>query len=78
MNTIDAADAQRIFHELLNQAEKGECIRITRDGMLVAVLSPAGNTAIVKHREAIARLKAFRHGRQADGLIKEFRDEGRL
>ena len=57
--TVGAFEAKTHFSELLERAEKGEEILITRRGKTVAKLGPAPSTPNVEAaRAALARIRA--------------------
>jgi prevent-host-death family protein len=78
-STVGAFDAKTHLSELLDRAEKGETITITRHGKPVARLVPANDeVARARRREAIEKLKEFGRNHSLGGLDwKTLRDEGR-
>jgi prevent-host-death family protein len=79
MIEIDAFEAEKELSHLIDLAEKGEEIVITRHGKQVARLSPIAKPF---DREAALRaveeIKELRKGVRLDGItIRELIDEGR-
>ena len=77
-DAIGAYAAKTRFSELLERAERGERITITRHGRPVARLIPIGKSDLERRREAIEKLKKFRKGRTLDVPIKQLIEEGRM
>ena len=77
--TCGAFEAKTHFSQLLELAEKGETITITRHGKPVAKLVPAVDEAAVRRRhEAAQQLKEFAKTHSLGWLDwKALRDEGR-
>jgi prevent-host-death family protein len=87
MHTVGAFEAKNTFGSLLDRAEAGEQILITRHGKPVARLVPSGGAIRVtpeEHAAAVAALE--RMDQRADNLKlgpfdweewKSYRDEGR-
>ena len=79
MRTVGMYEAKTHFGELLRDVENGETITITRHGMVIAQIVPAGKSA----DDAIAAmedLNRFRRERQPtlNGItIRELIEEGR-
>jgi prevent-host-death family protein len=79
-STVGAFAAKTHLSELLDRAEKGETITITRHGKPVARLVPANDEAArARRRAAIEKLKEFRKGNTlGEGLtIADLINEGR-
>ena len=78
-STVGAFDAKTHLSELLDRAEKGETITITRHGKPVARLMPADDEAARRRRhEAAAQLREFAKHHTLGGLDwKALRDEGK-
>jgi prevent-host-death family protein len=77
---VGAFDAKTHLSELLDRAEKGETITITRHGKPVAKLVPANDEAArARRRAAIEKLKELRKGNTlGEGLtLKDLINEGR-
>jgi prevent-host-death family protein len=79
MITINLTEAKARLSELLDQAESGEEIVITRHGKPIARILPAQKP---KHRIPFEELAAFREtmprlSRSSADLIRELRDEER-
>jgi prevent-host-death family protein len=78
MLTIGAFEAKNRLSELLDAAENGEEIMITKHGRPVAKLVPAEAFDRAKARAAIEWLKDFRKKHPLRGLkIKDLINEGR-
>jgi prevent-host-death family protein len=78
MRTVGAYEAKTHLPSLLDEVEQGEIITITRHGVPVAKLVPAGDASREKIREAIAELREFSKGRTLGGAtIRELIEEGR-
>jgi len=78
MHTIGAFEAKNRLSELLDAAENGEEIMITKHGRPVAKLVPIEAFDRAKAREAIEWLKVFRKKHPLRGLkIKDLINEGR-
>ena len=78
MRTIGAFEAKNRLSELLDAADHGEEIVITKHGRPVAKLVPAEPIDRAKVREAAAWLKRTRKERSLDGLsITDMIREGR-
>ena len=77
MLTIGAFEAKNRLSELLDAAENGEEIMITKHGRPVAKLVPVETFDRAKAREAIEWLKDFRKKHPLRGLkIKDLINEG--
>jgi prevent-host-death family protein len=77
MTTVGAFEAKTNFSALLERAERGEHIVITRRGKPVARLMPLA-PADDKASQALAKLRELRRGTTLGGLSwKELRDAGR-
>jgi prevent-host-death family protein len=78
MATVGAFDAKTHFSALLERAERGEQILITRRGKPVARLMPIATAREGKVSKAMAKLRKLREGTKLGGPSwKEFRDAGR-
>jgi prevent-host-death family protein len=78
MKKIGAFEAKNRLSELLEAAENGEEVMITKHGHPVAKLVPVDNFDRAKAREAIEWLKEFRKTHPLRGLkIKDLINEGR-
>jgi len=78
MQSVGAYEAKTHLAQLLDQVAQGETITITRHGVPVATLQPAGRPSLAPVREVIAELKRFRREHRLDGLsIRELIEEGR-
>ena len=78
MKTIGAFEAKNRLSELLEAAENGEEVMITKHGRPVAKLTPIDNFDRAKAREAADWLLEFRKKHPLRGLkIKDLINEGR-
>jgi len=78
MNTeIGAYKAKTQFSALLERAERGEQITITKHGRPVARLVPIANADLERRRAAIARIKELRKGLTLGVPVKQLIEEGR-
>jgi len=78
MTNVEAHEVKNRFPELLKRAAGGERIVVTKHGVPVAELIPAGKTDTVSPKEAIAALKSFRKGHRLNGVsIRDLIEEGR-
>lgn len=78
MKTVGAYEAKTHLPQLLELVAKGEKITITKHGVPVAILQPAGSSKSKPVREVIDQLKRFRIGRRLGALsIREMIEEGR-
>lgn len=78
MASVGSFEAKTNFSALLERAERGEQIVITRRGKPVARLVPIDSGSATRAAEAVEQLKKLREATTLDGLSwKELRDEGR-
>ena len=79
LTTTSLHKARKHLSRLIEQVAQGEQIIITRRGIPVAVLSPAGGSMhSAEIRQAIEELRALRKGVLLAGLsIREMIEEGR-
>lgn len=78
MKRIGAFEAKNRLSELLEAAEHGEEVVITKHGRPVAKLTPVDNFDRARAREAIEWMKEFRKKHPLRGLkIKDLINEGR-
>jgi antitoxin (DNA-binding transcriptional repressor) of toxin-antitoxin stability system len=81
MLTIHAEEAQARFPFLLDVVERGERVRIERNGQMIAEIQPAFEKPVDQAAvsEAIAAMKEFRKrtGKMSLPEIFAARDEGR-
>lgn len=84
MDTVGVLEAKTHLSALLERAERGESIAITRHGRPVARLVPAADAAAVadarsQRAAAAERLKVFADGRTlGEGpSVRDLRDAGR-
>ena len=78
MAEVGAYEAKTHLSELLERVLRGERITITKHGVPVAVLVPAGPDAPTPVAETISEIRAFRKGKTLDGAhLRDLIDEGR-
>jgi prevent-host-death family protein len=78
MGTVGSYEAKTRLPELLRRIAKGEHITITKHGVSVAVLTPAGSNKKRDARILIEEIRKFRKGRTLGGLdLRQMIDEGR-
>ncbi len=78
MTEVGAYEAKTHLSSLLERAAGGERITITRHGVPIAQLVPAGPAAARPLAETVAQLRAFRKGHRLDGLsLRDLIQEGR-
>jgi len=78
VKTVGAYDAKTHLPELLELVARGEKITITKHGVPVAVMQPAGASRSTPVREIIDELKQFRARHHLGALsIREMIEEGR-
>lgn len=81
MAIVGAYEAKTRFSELIERAEKGERITITRHGKPVAEIGPAVQHDVARARKALERMRARAASVDLGDLtwdeIKKMRDEGR-
>lgn len=78
MTTIAANKVKESVTQLLERASKGESITITRRGVAIAILQPAGPEKRLKTSDAITQLKRFRRKHRLNGqTVREMIEEGR-
>ena len=79
MEDVGLFEAKTHLSELVERAEKGERIRITRRGAPVAVLGPLPRARERSAREVVAHIREVRRGsRLGEVSIRELIEEGRL
>lgn len=79
MSTIGAYEAKTRLSELLDRAERGERIVITRNGRPSAILHAVGPRRRDDLPQVIDALLAFRKGRRLEsGEVRAMLEEGRL
>lgn len=77
MVNIGSFDAKTHLPALLKRVSKGETIQITRRGIPIAKLVPAGEAPSKNPQEAGRRIRELRRGIRLDGLsIKKLLHEG--
>lgn len=79
MKTVGLYEAKTHFGELLRDVEKGETVTITRHGIVIARIVPAGKSAD-DAMAAMEEIHRFRRERQPtlNGItIRELVEEGR-
>ena len=78
MNQVGSYEAKTHLPELLERVSHGERITITRHGMPIALLVPAGSSRSQPAGEVISELRAFRLGRRLGKFsLRDLREEGR-
>jgi prevent-host-death family protein len=78
MTQVGAFEAKTHFSSLLDRAERGEQITITKHGRPVARLVPVAEIDHEKIKRTIDELKEFSKNYSLDGLsIRELIEEGR-
>ena len=78
MRRIGSYEAKTHLPRLLDEVAAGETITITKHGVPVAVLAPAGERDAVGVPEAIAGLRAFRARHALGGVtLRQLIDQGR-
>ncbi len=78
MRSIGAYEAKTNLSRLLEEVAQGETITITRNGIPVAVLTPASGARAFTPQDAIAIIRRSRTNRSLDGVtVRELIDEGR-
>lgn len=79
MRHVGSYEAKTNLPRLLRAVEAGESITITKRGVPIAVLAPAGHERSAAVRDTAAALRAFRSTHPLRGVtIRELIDEGRL
>jgi prevent-host-death family protein len=80
VGTVGSYEAKTHLPALLERVQAGERITITKHGVPVAILVPAGKQAKKDTREVIAQLKAFGRGRKLpEGVtVRDLIAEGRF
>ena len=78
MKTVGAFEAKTHLTELLRRVSQGETIQITRRGILVAKLVPAGESEQKDLKQVAREIRQMRKGIRLRGMtIRELVDEGR-
>ena len=78
MRTVGAYEAKTHLPSLLQRVARGEKVTITKHGVPVAVLVPAGAPEKRDPNEVIEELKRLRKGRKLRGVaIRQLIEEGR-
>ena len=78
MIKVGAFEAKTHLSSLLDKVAQGEDILITRRGLPVARLVPAGQAQRARTESVIEELRVLRTGMKLDGLDwKELREKGR-
>ncbi len=78
METVGSYEAKTHLPSLLARVAHGEKFTITKHGVPVALLIPAGASDKRDPREVIAEIKRLRRGRKLRGLtIRQLIEEGR-
>ena len=76
MKTVGSYEAKTHLARLLDEAEHGEVIAITRHGKVVARIMPPEDVR-PDPAEAIARLRSARTGLRLDADVRELIEHGR-
>jgi prevent-host-death family protein len=77
MRALTAVEAKVKLGSLLDAVERGEEVLVTRNGMPVARIVPAGPPRM-SQADAVERLRTFGDGITLGGLdLRAMRDEGR-
>ena len=78
MKTIGAYEAKTNLSRLLREVTRGESIKITRNGIPVAMLVPVHSEGKSEAKQVIAQIHSFRKGKKLGDLsIGELIKEGR-
>jgi prevent-host-death family protein len=78
VKTIGAYEAKTQLPKLLQRVAKGESITITKHGVPLATLQPAGASIMKPAHEIIEQLRQFRSKHYLGGLsLRKMIDEGR-
>jgi prevent-host-death family protein len=78
MDSIGAFEAKTHLPALLERVSKGETIQITRRGVLVAKLVPAGASDQPDRRKLAVEIREMRKGVRLGGLsVRELINRGR-
>ncbi len=78
MKSVGTFEAKTHLNELLKRVSQGESIRITRRGIPVAKLVPAGESESKDLKNIVREIREIRKGASLNGLtIRELIDEGR-
>ena len=77
-SSVGSYEAKTHLPALLERVSKGEQITITKHGVPVALLIPAGQVKQMDVQTAVEEMKKFRKGRSLTGMsIREMIEEGR-
>lgn len=78
MITVGSYEAKTHLAALLDKVEKGERVTITRNGVPVAVMGPAGEHSKRDIGQVVEEIKELRKGKTTGGMsIREMIEEGR-
>ncbi len=78
MNSVGAFEAKTHLPKLLRRVARGETILITRRGVVVAKLAPAGNETRKDPREVAERIRELRKGCRLVGItVRQLIEKGR-
>jgi len=78
MGTVGSYEAKTHLSELLKRTAKGEQITITKHGVPIAMLVPAGTVRKSDVAATIYGIREFRKGRNLGGVrLREMIEEGR-
>jgi prevent-host-death family protein len=77
-SSVGSYEAKTHLPQLLERVSKGEQITITKHGVPIALLIPAGQLKQMDAQTAVEEMKKFRKGRSLSGLnIRDLIEEGR-
>jgi len=81
MQTVGAYEAKTHLPKLIRRVQKGEHVTITKHGIPIAVIQPAGPTETrkpVETKAVIKEIRRFRENKTLGGIsIRELIEEGR-
>ncbi len=81
MQTVGAYEAKTHLPKLIRRVQKGEHVTITKHGIPIAVIQPAGpakNRNPVETKAIIKEIRRFRENKTLGGMsIRELIEEGR-
>jgi prevent-host-death family protein len=78
MKSVGSYEAKTHLPKLLEEVARGERISITRHGVPIAMLVPAGPASRPDAKALIAAMREFRRGRKLQGeSLREMIEEGR-
>ncbi len=81
MTEVGAYEAKTHLPKLLDRVSKGERIKITRHGVVIALLVPSSDKTTSTPQDAVSKILEFRGkrrlGKSSPEIIKELVNEGR-